>query len=175
MTTEPTIKRASQISQVALKQIFDWMEPLIRAKHMQIVRGAVTVAAGWMFNKDNEGGWGYVQFNDSVDLDALPDPLGAGGTWGASLQDASGDGFLIGSTTDLTVASRGSQTIEAAVALGVACSGDAVWGLGVGTLGGSVTPGKKLTFTDHLGAAILEIHDDGSVHIRTGSSIIADL
>ncbi len=69
--------------------------------------------SGWRFNVDNEGGSGYVQFNDCVDLDTMPDPLGIGGMWGAAFEDASGCGLALGSTTALLFKSEGALLFQA--------------------------------------------------------------
>lgn len=63
----------------------------------------------WRFNFDNEGGWGYLQFNDCFDLDELPDPLAVGGSWGAAIEDDSGCGLLIGSTAGMLLKTRESD------------------------------------------------------------------
>jgi hypothetical protein len=35
--------------------------------------------------------------------------------------------------------------------------------------------GGAFTITDHAGAKVLEVRDDGTVHIRTGLTVTADL
>lgn len=109
------------------------------------------------FDVDNEGGSLYTQTNDTLDLDDYPDPLSSGGTWGGSIQDDSGAGLLIGSTEQLTLASRGGLTMEAAGAMAINSSDDISVGLGVSTLGGGPSAGKTFTLKDHAGAAIVTV------------------
>ena len=71
-----------------------------RVRNLEAIPGGVGF---WRFDYNNQGGWGYLQFNDSFDLDLLPDPLSVGGSWGAAIEDASGAGLLIGSTTGVLV------------------------------------------------------------------------
>lgn len=71
---------------------------------------------GIRFNYDNEGGFLYVRFNASLDIDTFPDPadsLSVGGDWGGVIEDASGDGLLIGSTVLLKLLSLGNMAIGA--------------------------------------------------------------
>jgi hypothetical protein len=102
---------------------------------------------GWQFNVDNEGGSGYVQFNEGVDLDFKPDPLAQGGTWGAAFEDASGDGILIGSTGEILLLSDGTFAINS------------------GT--------SPLTLT--VNGKTYQFDDSGDLHIPTGGNVIADL
>lgn len=94
-----------------------WLRPGVGrslGNHEARIRALERRAAGsgWRFDTDNEGGWGYLQFNDCFDLDLLPDPLAVGGTWGAAFEDDSGCGFVIGSTTTLLLKSRDILSVE---------------------------------------------------------------
>ncbi len=49
--------------------------------------GGKAGAAGWRFNKDNEGGWGFVRSNAATDIDY--------GTYGLQFADTSEHGILL--------------------------------------------------------------------------------
>lgn len=107
------------------------------------------VAGGIRYVIDNEGRWLYVGTNDCVDLDTLPDPLAVGGTIGVAFEDDSGCGALFGSN-------GGKVLIKAR-------------GIGAITLDSGASP-----LTLRVNGNVFEFRDDGTVHIPTGGSVIAD-
>ncbi len=141
--------------------------------------------------------------NDSFDLDFRLDPLSIGSLIGLYLADASGEGAAYGSTGLVTLKSQsGSVDIQALVAVSVfaatatvtasgtikqestggapveAVSGDVHWVLDQGVtncIEGKLHTGERLTILDHLNNPIFEVRDDGTVHIPTGTAVIADL
>lgn len=173
----------------------------------------------WIFNFDNEGGWGYVQTNANFDLDLLPDPVAEGGLWGLVFEDDSGRGILIGSVTylklksrtrELEIESQGATWDFVAGGSGVVAveSNDVNWQTSSGDpfnidSGGSVSlsadtdisliatgkvivdpddivqvklaSGKKLEVLDSANNPIFRVNEDGSIQIKTGATITANL
>ena len=116
-------------------------------------RGADPIWPGdpWMFNYDNQGGYGYVQFNDTLDIDLFPDPLAVGGDWGGVIVDDSGDGLLLGSNGGVTfIKSRGSDlTLLADI-------GNLNVNVNAGTATVNLlTSGDTFVVNDHLGSPLV--------------------
>lgn len=121
-------------------------------------RGIWRSLTGWRFNFNNQGGSGYVQFNNSTDLDALPDPMSFGGDWGAAFEDDSGDGLAIGSTSVLRLESGGDLALLAG-----------------GLITVKLTTGQTVTVFDNTGNPIFRVDEDGDLHGKTGKALTFDL
>lgn len=115
---------------------------------------------GIQFNKDNEGGWLYVVVRDHTEIGY--------GDLGLVMADPSGFGMLFDSDGSFI------SLLPGQIALNLA-SGNARFALNSGGIVMKVGNTKKLTVTDHLDASIFEVRDDGTVHIKTGGTVIADL
>lgn len=115
-----------------------------------------------LFNTDNEGGWLYVVANDSTDISF--------GESAIVLDDETGQGICLHSTdgsdassiyilpTDILFSSAGTFSIS-----GV--DGTTVY----------LQAGSSFVVVDHLNAPIFQVDEDGTVHIKTGGTIVADL
>lgn len=125
---------------------------------------------GWRFDFDNEGGFGFLRFNDSFDLDTFPDPadsLATGGTWGGAIEEASGDGLLIGSTTTLLLKALGDMGMAVVGTLAIAADGPITIRLGAG---------QTLTVLDNSNNPLFRVADGSAdLHIPTGGNVVADL
>ncbi len=181
------------------------------------------------FDVDNEGGSLYVQTNDCVDLDTMPDPIAEGGTAGIALEDDSGCGIVIGANdADVKIKARGgssdvsivaenevsavassnlllqsgggatvtvvdplfliatggttSATVNVLVKAGCYfiirnVTGGVVEYLRVGDFGTDVKllSGGKFRVLNASFSPLFQVDEDGTVHIKTGGTIVADL
>ncbi len=120
------------------------------------------IAPGWRFNFDNEGGSGYVQTNDCVDLDAMPDPLAVGGNIGLAFEDDSGCGVLVGSNdADTTIKARNST---------VNLIGDGVEAFIGNAFNTFLAIGSSFTIYDHNNDPLFTVTEAGQANFVAGSS-----
>lgn len=115
-----------------------------------------------LFNTDNEGGWLYVVANDSTDISL--------GENGIVFDDETGQGIFLRSASgsDQSSINLWSTFLRLASAGSVSIYGET----GTDVTLASVT---SLTVRDHLGNPIFQVDEDGTVHIPTGGTIVADL
>jgi hypothetical protein len=112
------------------------------------------------FNEDNEGGWLYINTNETND-DFPP-----GGSYGMYLVDSSGGGIFIGVLdTDGPIRIGGAGTNYPAIEI----DGDTGIEIATADADGQIVgvalvhTGTKFQVTDHLGAVIFEVDEDGTI------------
>lgn len=115
-----------------------------------------------MFDTDNEGGWLYIVANDSTDISY--------GDHAVAVVDLTGQGIFLLSSLGSDQSSIDILPTE------ILFSTSGTFSIG-GTAGTVVrlTAGTSFQVLDHLAAPIFRVDEDGTVHIRTGGSILADL
>jgi hypothetical protein len=135
---------------------------------------------GIRFGIQNFGSWLVTKTSSFFDLSAHPlaDPASVGGTWGTSLQDASGHGIVIASLGgDARLQSSGANVFLLADMGNVTVfsnQGD------VKTEGNNVlvqldAVTGTLTVVDRLFAPLFRIDQNGALHGKTGQSLVFDL
>lgn len=126
--------------------------------------------SGWQFNVENRGGWGDVLTEDSHEGDF--------GEWGFVLGDASEDGFLLFARDEANTKVAEVFLLPDRVAMSLSSADAPTVSINRSTHNLEVDFGSaadSMLVKDHNGAAIFRIDDDGSVHIPTGTSVVADL
>jgi len=113
---------------------------------------------GWRFDVDNEGGYGYVITNDSIDIDF--------GILGMVLGDRTGDGTFVfsqdGDAGDISSVLLTPDSITVAISGGVSLILDRAAG--------------TFTFYDSGSQPMLQMTDGSpDLHIPTGGNVVADL
>jgi len=148
------------ISEQGLRELEIWIKDRLGAVGSQ----------GWRFDFDNEGGFGFLRFNTSFDLDTFPTPddsLSQGGEWGAVFEDASGKGFLIGSTTLMKVIADGLLQLSGDSGVLMVARGDMTLRL--------FDPGNEFTLKDSAEDNLIQMTDGSpDLHLPTGGNIIFD-
>lgn len=172
-----------QVSDKGLMEVFRRMEPLIRA----MLRG-VGGGQGIKYNENNQelasrylestsnalGPRGYgTTISDSVD-----DPIGAGGTGGVLIETAGTDSdIVIDPDRDLLIPAEQVVLCDGAGATtfqpNAVHLGDDNYVITWGSSG--PTSGKTLLIKDQVNTGLFRIDADGTLHIRSGAGIVADL
>lgn len=131
--------------------------------------GSDPIPGAIYFDADNEGGWLYIRANDGLAVDDSPDGNSFGGI---ILVDDSGAGsdsgvYIASVDSDITVQSYTGTISLFAPNVEVLLQEDLV--------AVNLNTGAKFAIYDSSSNPIFEVREDGSIHIPTGASIVADL
>lgn len=125
--------------------------------------------SGIHFDAENQGGYLYVQANEDASMfdfnGGNGDALGNGGNWGVAIEDASGSGLTLASTTGILINGTTSVDLDAGssdVHMRLLASGELRVDLN--------NVSSKFTIRDSVGTVLFEVDEDGTITPGGGGS-----